>query len=161
MKPEQRLFIFHEFRHRDACTTYLNTIPIGEGHPVMECLVRPHKKNRSLAQQALMWIWHEQKSKYFGETEAEIHLEFKRIYVLPIYLAANIQPGLYDLYKHAKERQALDDHWPLLAIYHLISTTKLKVNQMAKALTQYEQDTAMQGLAFTTLAPEYKEAMGK
>ena len=49
-----RRFLLKNGRIKSATTTYINTI---EPEPLMEVIVRPHKKNRSLAQNNLLWLW--------------------------------------------------------------------------------------------------------
>ncbi len=49
-------YILRDFTIRDSCKTYLDTIAIDADKP-LEVLVRPYKKNRSLAQNNLLWMW--------------------------------------------------------------------------------------------------------
>lgn len=157
---QKRAFFFHEPQHRDVCKTFLDTIPIGEGHQVWQVVASPYKKNRTLAQQSLMWIWHDQWSQHFGDTKAAEHIRFKADYILPIYLRDYIVDGLHEMYQDAVEASTEGYPQRLQAIYRLVSSTRLNTQQMAEALTEYQSDAAMEGCHFRVTCREYKEAMG-
>jgi len=157
MKLNKR-FIFHEDKHKEACKAYIDTIEIDEKHPI-EAIFRPYKRNISEAQRALMWIWHKQWSQHFGDSPQEQHIRFKADYVLPILLREQTIAGLSGAYDAVRVNRDLGDPRPLKAFYDLLSTNMLKTHEMAEALTQYEQDTALKGLAFLTKGPEYEDAM--
>lgn len=155
-------FCFYEQRHREACQVFLNTIKIGPGEQVWEARFRPHKKNRSAAQQALMWIWHKQWSDHFGDEVKDEHIRFKREFLLPVLLRDNVIDGLPALYRSAANRLVTNgDARGMLALYELITTSALNTAQFSEILTQYEREAAMEGCAFTVLGPQYDEAMGR
>ena len=49
-----RRFLLRSGREKEVANTYINTLP---PEPLMEVVVRPHRKNRSQAQNDLMWLW--------------------------------------------------------------------------------------------------------
>lgn len=161
-KPEKKVWILRDNSIRDRAKVGLNAVPIGPEHPVMKLTLEVYRKNRSAAQQALMWIWHYQWQKHFGDTAQEEHIRFKKEWLLPILLRDNVVDGLHALYKAARQRYATEgDELGLLALYELISTTTLNTKQFAEILTSYQQEAVMEGLVFTVLCSEYEEAMGK
>lgn len=150
-------FILRNNGNRDSCKTHLDTLELDADKP-MEVLIRPHRRNRSAAQQALMWIWHDQWSAHFGDSDKEEHIRFKAEYLLPVLIRDQVMEGLDELHNDATERIRLDgDYRPMNALYRMISTNWLNVKQMAEILTAYQQDTATLGLVFVTLCPEYED----
>ncbi len=145
---------------RDRYKVYLDTLPLGPDEKPIKATTEEYKKNRSLAQQAIMWIWHEQWSQHTGDTEDAEHIRFKAIFLLPILLRDDVIPGLYLLVSDAKQKALEGNTERLQAIYRMISTTSLNVSQFAEILTQYQADAAEKGCFFTVRAPEYYEAMG-
>lgn len=187
MKHQKKVFILRDNGVRDGCKTYLDTLKLEpeifdleqphcdkseeytdvQGtkryrceHPPkpIKVTAEPYKKNRSLAQQALSWIWHKQWSDYTGDTTDAEHLRFKAVFLLPILIRDNVIPGLYFLVLDAKQKALEGNTDRLQAIYRLISTTSLEVSQFAEILTQYQADAAEKGCFFTVRAPEYYEA---
>jgi len=161
-KPEKRSWKLDSDARRGKAVVVVNAVPIGPDHPVMKLTLEVWRDKRSAAQQALMWIWHYQWQKHFGDTAQEEHIRFKKEWLLPILLRDNVVDGLHALYKAARQRYATEgDELGLLALYELISTTTLNTKQFAEILTSYQQEAVMEGLVFTVLCSEYEEAMGK
>lgn len=161
-KPEKTSWKLDSNARRDKAVVVVNAVPIGPEHPVMKLTLEPYRKNRSAAQQALMWIWHYQWQKHFGDTAQEEHIRFKKEWLLPILLRDDVVDYLHVLYSAASVRYSLHgDDKGLRAIYELISTTTLNTRQFSEILTFYQQEAAMEGLVFTVKCSEYEEAMGK
>jgi hypothetical protein len=161
-KPKKQAWKLDSNERRAKAVAVVNAVPIGPDHPVMKVTLEVYRKNRSAAQQALMWIWHGQWFEHFGDSVNEEHIRFKRDYLLPLLLRDNVVDNLHELYRYASMRlMRFGDPAGLNALYHLITTNALNTKQFAEILTQYEQEAAMEGCAFTVLGPEYEEAMGK
>ena len=159
MRKEKKVFILRDNGVRDRCKTYLDTLKLGPDDQPYKVTIEEYKKNRSLAQQALMWIWHKQWSDYTGDTIDAEHLRFKAVFLLPILIRDNVIHGLDLLLADAQDDAIELGHTDRLqALYRLISTTSLNVSQFAEILTQYQADAAEKGCFFTVLAPEYLEA---
>jgi hypothetical protein len=161
-KPEKKVWKLDTNERRARAVAVLNSVPIGPDQPMMQLTLEIYRKNRSAAQQAIMWIWHKQWFEHFGNAVNEEHIRFKKEYLLPLLLRDNVIDGLYELYRDATMRQVeAGDQGGLNALYHLITTNALNTKQFAEILTEYEREAAMEGCAFTVLGPEYEEAMGK
>lgn len=157
---EKKIFILRTSDDRDRYKVYLDTLPLGPEQKPIKATTEDYKRNRSLAQQALMWIWHGQWSKHFGDTTDAEHIRFKVVYLLPVLLREDLVPGLDFLYSEAKAQELMGIREPIEALYRLISTTILDVSQFTEILNQYQYDAAEKGCFFTVRAPEYYEAMG-
>ena len=158
---DKKVFILRDSTIRDRLKVYLDTLRLGPDENPLKVTIEPYKAKRSLAQQAIMWIWHKQWSDYTGDTTDAEHLRFKAVFLLPILIRDNVIPGLESILADAqKEAIDWDDTSRLNALYRLISTTLLNVGQFAEILEQYQTDAEEKGCFFTVKAPEYYEAMG-
>lgn len=154
---DTKTFILRDSGIRDLCKTYMDMQNLADR--LLEVVVRPYEENRRRAQQALMWIWHEQWSKHFGDSVNEEHIRFKRYYLLPILLREQKMQNLDALYELAQEKvRVSQDFGPLNAIYEMISTNWLSVKEFAEMLTSYQQETATLGLVFITKSKRYEDA---
>ncbi len=61
---EKRVFILRDSSVRDACKTYLDTLPLGPDEKPYKVTVELYKKNRSTAQNNLLWMWLTKLSNY-------------------------------------------------------------------------------------------------
>lgn len=64
MHMDKKVFILRDNGVRDRCKTYLDTLIIAKDRdnwhgppPIYKVTVERYKKNRSLAQNNLMWMW--------------------------------------------------------------------------------------------------------
>lgn len=158
---EKKVFILRDNGIRDRCKTFIDTVEIGDDKTLKKVTIEDYKKNRSAAQQALMYIWHGQWCDYTGDSETAEHIRFKADYLLPILLRDNVIPGLDDIVADAELQQISGNPYRLQAVYKLITTNALNVAQFSEILTQYNQDAAMAGCIFTVRGPQYDEAMGR
>lgn len=127
--------------------------------PKMEVIIRPYKKNRSNAQNRLMWLWHTQFGKEFGDTKEEAHEKFKEVHVLPILLGRDDEDA-----DALREVEILCNVSPAArrTFVKLISSTMLNTAEFTDALNEYSQTVARDyGLAFTHPEDIYYEAMGR
>ena len=57
MKHEKKVFILRDSSIRDSAKTYLDTLSLGPDEKPWKVTIEPYKKNRSLAQNSLLWLW--------------------------------------------------------------------------------------------------------
>lgn len=115
-----------------------------------------YRKNRTIAQNSLMWLWHTEKGKQVGEDKNTCHEHFKYRHVLPILLRDSEDEGLMELYGFAKSSRAA-----MKSLVGAISTTHLDTKQFTEALEEYDRRTAVRyEFAFPHPEDTYREAMG-
>ena len=118
-----------------------------------------YRKNRTIAQNSLMWLWHTEKAKQVGEDKNTCHEHFKYRHVLPILLRDSEDDediGLIEIYDHAKVNPKV-----MKTLVNLISTTHLDTKQFTEALEEYDRRTAVRyEFAFSHPEDTYREAMG-
>ena len=144
-------FTLRSTRVRDNAIEHIQALPL---EPIMRVTIKPYTKNRTNAQNNLMWLWHTQYSKEFGFTKKETHKQFKREYVLPILLRDDDDHQLHALYQLASGNPPAME-----AFVGIISTTHLDTKQFSEALNDYDMQTALLGFAFPHPSDMYHEAM--
>jgi len=115
---------------RNLALRIIEGLPLEPVHSVRIC---EHKPDRSLEQNALMWVWLGHMSDDIGHTKDELHVEFKRKYCLPIMLAhpddyPEIASAWARLTRLSTEGEVAD------ALAPIISTKRLKVRHMSQYL---------------------------
>jgi hypothetical protein len=129
--------------------------------PVHEIILRPYKKDRSVAQNALYWLWATVIAGETGETKDEVHRRLKRGFLVRIYERDNPEYG--EMLKAVRsvhlagmkaEAKHLADQ-----IVDLTSTTRATVEQFTEYLNDIEKDSLGK---YVLPRPEdrYYEAMG-
>ncbi len=95
-----RRFIIRDSRIKGVACTAINAIPIGEDKQVYEVRILEFKKDRSLAQNALMWLWLTRIAKHLDEehgiktTPEILKYEFQDRYIgFSSYKKTNGQSG--------------------------------------------------------------------
>lgn len=148
-----------------AITEILNVLPIDLPH-VIE--VKEYKKNRSAAQNRLMWGWltdfeNTDVNQHAGQTKEEWHDLFKRLSLSKIYERddqgyAETMAALRTVYRHGlhNESKMMVDH-----VIRETSTTKANVEQFTEYLTFIERYAHERGITLRTDARLYAEAMGQ
>lgn len=125
--------------------------------PIYEVIIRPYKKDRTLAQNRLMWMWHTEYAEYFGvEKKEDQHEVFKENHVLPILLRDDEDGRLTRMYELCRQ-----DPMAKSELISLLSTTHLSTGQFSEALDEYDRVTASKGLCFTHPEDRYYEAMAR
>ena len=112
-------------------------------------------RNRTLAQNNLLWKWHTARGIEFGETKEHEHHEFKRHHLLPILLRDDEDGALTSMhgmmtYADPAIREKFID---------MLSTTMLSTRQFTEILNEYDMVTAQQGFVLPRKRDEYDEAM--
>jgi len=116
-----------------------------------------YKRNRTIAQNNLLWLWHTEKADHVGEDKETVHERFKYRHVLPILLRDGEDEGLMELYGMARSSKAA-----MKALVGVLSTTHLNTKQFTEALEEYDRRTVqVHDLVFPHPEDTYREAMGK
>jgi hypothetical protein len=68
------LFRISNIEKKKAALDYLSRLPF---IPEMTVEIKPYKRNRSLAQNRLYWMWMHEMAGYTGYDEQELHLLFR------------------------------------------------------------------------------------
>ncbi len=130
--------------------------------PLLEVVIREHKRNRSVAQNSLYWLWITVICNELGLLKEDCHDELKRRMLVPIYVrddegfAAMIH-AVRKVYRDGfkVESKALADQ-----IVKLTSTTNATTNQFTEYLNEIERDYADKGIALPHPEDQYNLAMG-
>jgi len=128
----------------------------------MECVIRPIKAKRSLAQNAIMWAWHDELGQHRGEGTELQHDRFKYKCVLPILLAElDTDEGdqIRKLYELVSMHGGADEIQAFAG--RVASSTLLSVKQFTRALEEYDRWAAQKGYVFQKRDNDYDLAMGR
>lgn len=129
----------------------------GEPEAVMEMVLRPYKKDRSLSQNRLSHMWYGQRAKQQGTTPEYEHQLCKLRYGCPLLIAAD--SDFAEIYRRAIE--PLDYEQRIAAMKYLPVTRLFNVSQMTEYLNTVEHETHAQGMSLTHPEDLYWEAMGR
>ena len=133
------------------------------GDELHEVLIRPHKKERSVAQNSILWLWNTILGAELGESKEEIHERNKERFLVPIYerddldYAAMIE-AVRNVYRQGLQQDALFLRKRIVA---LTSTTKATTAQMAEFLTEIERDAHRLGIILPRPEDLYQISMGR
>lgn len=129
--------------------------------PLLEIVVKLHHKDRTLAQNSLMWIWITIIADEWGWTKNEVHDHFKKGHLVKIYerddegYAAMIQAVRIVHNKGMKqEAKAMAK-----TIINMTSTTSATIKQFAEYLSDIEKDMISKGISLPQ-PEDYGPAMG-
>lgn len=154
---KQKTFVIRDEKVIENLVSFLQALP---EKPVVEVVIRDHKKDRTAAQNSLMWLWITVISNEFGLTKEEQHKELKRRLLVPIYerddqeYAAMINT-IRKLYTDGYKEESLLLHDQIVK---LTSTTKADVEQFAEYLTEIERDMIGKGI-YLPHREDYEYAM--
>lgn len=122
--------------------------------------LKPYRKDRTRAQQALGYIWAAQWADHYGISKDQAYIEFKALFLLPLLLEKQEPEGIIYLHKCAQDVLEYEgDMAPMQALHRFISTNGLNVKENADILTQYQRWAAERDFHFTTKNEWYDEAM--
>ena len=119
---------------RDNCVKALFMTQQGSDE-VLEVVIQPERRKRSLAQNRLYWMWLTQAARQWGYIEDDLHLDFKRRFLLKIYYRDDGQ--FAEMCDSIKTLQELDlQKYDSIAseVIKLVSTTKANDKQMSEYL---------------------------
>jgi hypothetical protein len=132
--------------------------------PLMEVVVREHKKDRSAAQHSLLWLWYTVIANEMGETKEDVHYFCKRRFLVPIFTRDD--PDGYGAMVEAVRtvhRAGLKADSKKMAdqIVKLTSTTDCTVAQFTEYLNDIEKHYITIGVSLPHPEDRWIEAMGK
>lgn len=156
-KPTKQTFVIRP--GNTAFDSFLHVYSERDTEKEWKITFEPYKKNRTLAQNALMWMWHTYHIKHGtqGGTKNSCHHEFKRKYILPVLLEKNENEEWQALYEYA----CTDARIMELFIDGKVSTTQLTTKELSGALTEYDRDVAEEEQVILPHPGDiYNEAMG-
>lgn len=117
--------------------------------------IKPYKKDRSLAQNRLSFIWYKERAEQQGTTPEYEHRLCKLRYGCPLLLA--VDEDFARVFMQVVEPLDYEDR--IKAMKYIPVTRSLNVTQMSDYLSAIEQESAQHGIILTR--PDvYAEAMG-
>ena len=157
---KKRTYVIQSKEQIQRLNAFLEAQPL---EPLIEVIVNDHKKDRSLVQNSLMWRWITVIADELGWTKEEVHIDFKRRLLVPIYTRDDLEyakmiQAVKKVYTEGLKKESI-----LLAaqIVKLTSTTKTNVKQFTEYLKDIEKDMMGKGIALPHREDVlYFEAMG-
>ena len=150
-------------RNPDIKETAIRLIESMPLEPLHQVEIREYHKDRTLAQNSLMWYWITIIAGERGEIKDDIHCEYKKKYLVPIFERddpeyAKMIQAVRDVQKAGMQTEArhLADQ-----IVKLTSTTDADVKQFTEYLNDMEHGANKQGIPLPHPEDRYYEAMGK
>ena len=138
----------------------INSLPVSPRH---EIIIRKAKKDRSAAQNALMWSWITIIAGELGETKDGVHCRYKRNVLVHIYERDDpagfgaMVSAIVDIHKRGMKAEA---HAMADQIVKLTSTRTATVEQFTEYLNEIERDAISKGIILPHPEDKYYEAMG-
>jgi hypothetical protein len=116
--------------------------------PVHEVVIREHKKNRSLEQNAFYWEILTIIGNALGESKEAVAERYKDKFLVQIYERddpeyAEMVQSLREVWKQGMKKEAVNLRKRIVSF---TSTTSANVSQMAEYLTNIERDAASLGI---------------
>ena len=107
-----------------------------------EVIIRPYKKDRSVAQNSLLWKWTTVIAEEMGETKEDVHERNKERFLVPIYERDDADYAAMIEAVRSVHRQGMkaDAEAMRKQIVKLTSTTTASVKQFTEFLTEIERD---------------------
>ena len=131
-----------------------------------EMILRPIKKDRSSAQNALYWVWVGYVSDQLGYTKDEIHRMFKSRFLHPLFMAAPDRHSDYaetlDALKELKQHDAKMAKKLWHSVVSFLSITQCSVAEFTEFLNEIERYCNDEmGIQLPHPEDRYYEAMGQ
>lgn len=146
-KPIKRFVLRDDSIKRNAIA-FIDSMNVGG--KVLEVVIQPHKRDRSTAQNALMWQWVTIIANELGHSKTEQHEQFKRFYLLPILMRDDPDVDrLARVLGHERDNLAL-----------VLSTTDLNTKQFTEYLNDIAHFAGELGIMLPHPEDTYYEAMG-
>ncbi len=142
----------------------LNTFLLSQPkEPTLEVIVRDHKKDRSLAQNSLMWMWITVVSNELGWTKNDVHEHFKKCHLVKIYERDNDgYSAMINAVRRVYSGGAKGDATAMFEhIVKLTSTTSATVKQFTEYLNDIEKDMTGKGIILPHPEDLYNNSMGR
>ena len=130
--------------------------------PLIEVVVRNYKKDRSLMQNALLWLWQTVISEELGWSKEEVHYDMKKRLLVPIYERDDLgYAGMIQAVRRVYAGGSRDDANAMFKqIVKLTSTTDANVKQFTEYLNDIERDMMSKGISLPHPEDRYYDAMG-
>lgn len=152
MQPQMR-FILRDEQIRENALRYLGALNLAQ-ECTLQVEIKPHKRNRSLAQNRIYWRFTTTIGEALGYRKDEQHRIFKGLYLLPILARDDEQVARV-------ERAIGGDPEGTDAMIDLLTTTDLSVKQFAEYLADVEHFADEAGIRLDKEDDDYLEAMGR
>lgn len=141
----QKTFIIRSPEVINSVSEFLKAIP---DEPLIEVVIRNHRKDRTAAQNRLLWTWVTLIAEEIGLTKEETHECLKKRLLVPIFERDDVNyaemiNSIRNLYTKGFKQDALSMH---KQIARMTSTTSASVKQFAEYLTDIEKDSANKGI---------------
>jgi hypothetical protein len=142
---KQKTFVL---RNKTVISNLIAFIEAQPEIPVLEVIVREHKKKRNVLQNSLYWLWISVIADSLGMTKEDVHFDLRKRILLPIYERDNLEfsemiVAVRKVYRSgAKE----DAQMMIDFITKKASTTEATVKQFAEYLTEIERDMIGKGI---------------
>jgi hypothetical protein len=153
-------YVIRDFDTREEAALIVRTLSLS---PVHEVTIRPYKRDRSAAQNALYWMWLTIIGQERGETKDDMHYEYKERFLVHIF--ERDDPEYAEMIEAVREvhRAGMKPEAKLLArqIVQLTSTTKANTHQFTEYLTDIERDAQKMNIRLPHPAERYRLAMGQ
>jgi hypothetical protein len=143
---------------RDYALSIIKDLPLD---PVHDVVIKPHKSDRSAAQNALYWKWMTEIGNHDGDMKEEVAERYKDKFLVQIFERDDKEYGemiqtLRNVYSSGAKKDALTLR---KKVVKLTSTTNCNVEQMKEYLNFIEMDAASRGIELTR-PDDYKFAIG-
>ena len=139
-------YILRDSSVRAVLKTHLDFLVINDENPTMEVIIRPHKKNRTLAQNCLMWDWLTQIAVFLDREHG--------VKTIPRYLKEEFQERFLGYRSYVKTDGTIGRK--------LVGTSEITVKPFTEFLNNIEVYARSElGVNLTHPEDYYYEAMGK
>ena len=134
-------------------------IPI---EPLHEVIIREYRKDRTLAQNSLYWMWITLLAGELGETKEDMHDHYKGKILVHIYERDDTEYAAMIEAVRKVHKAGMKDEAKCLAdmIVDLTSTTRANVEQFTEYLNDIEKDAIGKGIVLPHPEDRYYDAMG-
>lgn len=128
-----------------------------------EIEVREWKKNRSVAQNSLLWKWLTVIAAELGESKDEVHERYKEKLLVPILRRDDPDFAAMIVSVNAVHASGMKDEAMALKreIVRLTSTTQMNVHQFTEYLNDIELDARNLGIILPHPEDLYNDALGR
>ena len=137
----------------------IKTLPF---EPVHEVIIKPHKKNRTLAQNAIYWKWLTILASEYGDLKEDRAEYYKEKFLVNIYIRDDESYNeMVQAIRLIKKEGMLAEYESIKkAVLDLTSTTNASVKQFSEYLDSIEKHAHSLGIGFVQ-DELYREAHGK
>ena len=137
--------------------SYLDDIPKDELH---EVTIKPHKSNISVQQRSYYWVILSAIEKHTGTTKEELHLEYKKRWLVDIFSQSpDDHPGYGEMMESLREVYKRGMRGHARRFYDYVVKETSIMDALVPEMNEYIDNIiriAAQELSFAIPAPEYK-----